>query len=234
MKFKSVYKSCFWAKTDIWGNLLDKKFLKVKWAKILKILANKKKKRYQKFCKNHNLLKPIMRSNHIYKYPYWFFKNSLLNKTCIRRFYGDINSKIFKNLCFNKTPKSLIQLLESRLDINLYRLGFFKSIFKSQQAILHGKVFVNKKLVTFDHFLLKPGDLVEFCPKFRTSVQKDILIRRSCMFYSNRLKLKPTPWYIHTDYSSLSFIVSGKVNLLLFYPFKIEFDEVLNSSKYLY
>ena len=236
MRFKPKYKSCFWTKTDIWGNLLKKRgFLKPKWERLLGSLISKKRRRYQKLCKNYSLLKPSSRPNQPYKYPRWDFRNSLSNRLSLRRFYGDLSYTFFKKIAYRtKTINNFVQILESRLDITLYRLGFFSSIFESRQAVLHGKVLVNGKKIIFDHFLLKFGDIVEFCPSYRVILQNNILLRRKNIEYLFRLKVHPTPMWIQTDYSNLSFIVIGKINLTIFYPFYLELDEILCSSKYRY
>lgn len=237
MKFKSIYRSCFWCKTDIGGELLKKKksFLRIKWDKLLGILSSRKRRRHQRLCRNHNLLRPTSRANLPYKFPRWAFKNSLSNRICIKRFYGDFKNRTFKRMCKKVTGvNELIRLLEARLDINLYRLGFFPSIYESQQAILHGKILVNGSLRTLDHLCLKSGDLVEFCPKYRGGLKSRVLSRRKGVDYLDRLKLKPTPNWIQTDYSSLSFVFCGKVDASVFYPFRAELDEILNSVKYRY
>ena len=233
MRFKPRYKSCLWTKTDIWGNLLKKRGLsRVKWDRLLGSLISKKRRRYQRLCKNYNLLKPPTRPNQSYKYPRWDFRNSLSNKLSLRRFYGDLSDTYLKKICQTKTIKDLIQVLEGRLDITLYRLGFFSSIFESRQVILHGKVLVNGRKAPFDHLPLRRGDIVEFCPLYKVVLRDKILSRRKNIEYLFRMKLYPTPAWIHTDYPSLSFIVSGEVNLTIFYPFYIELDGILCSSKY--
>ncbi len=210
-------------------------FLRLKWDRILGILSSKKRRRYQKLCKNYDLLQPPSRPNQPYKFPKWYFKNSLSNNICIRRFYGDLRFKFFKSMCVKtKTVRGLMNCLESRLDINLFRLGFFSSIFESKQAILHGKVLVNGVKVTYDHYLLQPGDIIEFCPKFRPSLKARMVARRKNINYSDKLKLRPTPAWIHTDYSNLSFILFCNTDSSVFYPFRVDFDGVLNSSKYSY
>lgn len=236
MRFKSRFKSCLWTKTDLWGNLVKKRsvLLKIKWDRLISILQGKKRRRYQKLCKNYNYTTPYTRPNQPYKFPRWDFRNSLSNKLCIRRFYGDLSVKYLKRICRVKNSKYLIKSLENRLDINLYRLGFFNSIFESRQAILHNKVLVNGKRINFDHFLLKPGDLIEFCPFYRKILRADILARRNNINYLDRFKLKPTPSWIHTDYCSLSFIVHGKTNLSLFYPFRVRLDDVVSAINYDY
>lgn len=237
MRFKSTYKSCFWSKTDIWGCLLKKKtsFLHAKWDRLLGGLTSRRRRRHQKLCKNYDLLRPTSRPNQPYKFPKWHFRNSLSNNVCIRRFYGDLRLSSLRSLCDKtKTVDALMTRLESRLDINLVRLGFFSSVFESKQAVLHGKVLVNGLKITFDHYILKRGDIVEFCPRFRAKLKSRIIARRKNISYSDRLRLKPTPFGIQTDYSNLSFILLRETSTSVFYPFRADFDEVLNSSKYRY
>ena len=51
--------------------------------------------------------------------------------------------------------------LEKRLDVTLYRLGVFHSIFYSCQAILHNKIIVNGKFINNGNSMLRKGDFVE-------------------------------------------------------------------------
>nr|YP_009672629.1 ribosomal protein S4 [Dictyopteris divaricata]QDB64114.1 ribosomal protein S4 [Dictyopteris divaricata] len=236
MKFKARYKSCLWSKTDIWGGLLKRRnsFLRVKWDRIIGTLISKKRRRHQRLCKDYRLVKPSSRPNQPYKFPRWAFRNSLSNRLCLRRFYGDLSSKTVQRLCRIKKNKKFIRSLESRLDINLYRLGFLGSVYESKQAILHGKVLVNGRKITFDQFLLQSGDIVEFSSNFRSSIRSGILSRRCGINYVDRLRVHPTPDWLHTDYCSLSFIFVGDITFSMFYPFRVEFDEIRCSSRYKY
>ena len=236
MKFKTRYKSCLWSRTDIWGDLIRRKntFLKVKWDRMIGVLASKKRRRYQQLCKNYNLVRPEMRPNQPYKFPRWAFRNSLSNRVCLRRFYGDLNHHSLYKLARGKTLNQFVEVLEMRLDINLYRLGFFTSIFESRQAILHRKVLVNGQIVNSGAYLLQSGDLVEFCPTFRNYIKSRFIGSRQKTSYIQRPKIKPTPFWIHTDYASLSFIVRGGATLCIFYPFRVELDNILFSLKYGY
>ena len=62
-------------------------------------------------------------------------------------------------------PENLVTLLESRLDVVVYRCRFFPSFYSCKQAINHGKVFVNKSQVRITGHLLKPGDLIQVVPR---------------------------------------------------------------------
>ena len=61
-------------------------------------------------------------------------------------------------------PENLVTLLESRLDVVVYRCKFFPSFYSCKQAINHGKVFVNHSQVRITGHLLKPGDLIQVLP----------------------------------------------------------------------
>ena len=58
-------------------------------------------------------------------------------------------------------PENLITLLESRLDVVLYRCRFFPSFSSCKQAINHGKILVNHRQVRIAGHLLKAGDLIQ-------------------------------------------------------------------------
>lgn len=236
MKFKSRYKSCSWARKDVWGTLLQKKhtFLRVKWDRIMAILSSRKRRRGQNLCKDYSLVKPTSRPNQVYKYPRWGFRNSLSNRLCARRFYGDVSHKSFRKLCKVNSVEQLAQSLESRLDINLYRLKFFPSIYSSRQAILHGKILVNSKKITFGHFSLKFGDIVEFCPTFRSFVRTQFLSRSKNQHFRNRLRLEFSSQWIVSDYSNLSFVVNGSIKPFLYYPYRFDLDELISYANYGY
>lgn len=63
----------------------------------------------------------------------------------------------------------LVCIFVGCLDVILYRLVFFRSIFHSRQAIQHNKVFVNGKYIKNSNFTLHKDDFVEFCPMQRSS-----------------------------------------------------------------
>ena len=79
--------------------------------------------------------------------------------------YG-ILEKQFRNL-FEKansapgiTGEILLQLLESRLDNVVFRLGIAKSRAAARQFVGHKHIVVNGKVVNIPSYLVKPGDLI--------------------------------------------------------------------------
>jgi len=89
----------------------------------------------------------------------------LREKQKVRRIYG-ILEKQFRNY-FEKadrikgvTGENLLQLLESRLDNTVYRLGFAQSRNQARQLVRHRHFIVNGRLVDIPSFSLKPGDII--------------------------------------------------------------------------
>jgi small subunit ribosomal protein S4 len=58
------------------------------------------------------------------------------------------------------TGETLLQMLETRLDNVVYRLGFANSRGAARQLVSHGHVTVNNRKVDVSSFNLKPGDAV--------------------------------------------------------------------------
>jgi ribosomal protein S4 len=89
-----------------------------------------------------------------------------LNRLKLRRFYGNISKRKFKQLFresmlnSNFLGKSFICLLETRLDVLLYRTNFFKSIFSARQYIFHQGIYVNGILLYKPNFKIKLFDFV--------------------------------------------------------------------------
>lgn len=59
-----------------------------------------------------------------------------------------------------KTGDVLLQLLESRLDNVIFRLGIARSRAGARQLVTHRHIIVNGNVVNIPSYLLKPGDLV--------------------------------------------------------------------------
>jgi len=58
------------------------------------------------------------------------------------------------------TGETLLQLLETRLDNVVYRLGFANSRNAARQMVCHGHVAVNGRKVNVSSYTLRPGDEV--------------------------------------------------------------------------
>ncbi|GAA0188383.1 30S ribosomal protein S4 [Fulvivirga kasyanovii] len=89
----------------------------------------------------------------------------LMEKQKAKYTYG-VLEKQFANLFDKASRKSgitgeiLLQLLESRLDNTVFRLGIAPSRRAARQLVLHKHIVVNGSIVNIPSFSLKPGDTV--------------------------------------------------------------------------
>src|SRR4030081_2049671 len=63
------------------------------------------------------------------------------------------------------TGETLLQMLETRLDNVVYRLGFANSRNSARQLVSHGHVTVNTRKVNVASYNLKPGDVISIKEK---------------------------------------------------------------------
>jgi small subunit ribosomal protein S4 len=89
----------------------------------------------------------------------------LLEKQKAKYTYGVLERQ-FRNL-FEKASRSkgitgevLLQLLESRLDNIVYRMGLAKSRAGARQLVLHRHVTVDGKVVNIPSYTVKPGQII--------------------------------------------------------------------------
>ena len=83
------------------------------------------------------------------------------------------------------TGANLMQILESRLDNVVFRLGFAKTRKEARQIVTHGHIMVNGKRVDIPSYRVRPGDLVSVRPK-----SKELLVIKSALV-SNEGRLVP-------------------------------------------
>lgn len=89
----------------------------------------------------------------------------LMEKQKAKYTYG-LLEKQFRNLFEKAASKSgvtgevLLQLLESRLDNTIFRMGLSNSRRGARQMVSHKHVMVNGVLTNIPSYLLKPGDVV--------------------------------------------------------------------------
>lgn len=67
------------------------------------------------------------------------------------------------------TGHHLAQLLETRLDNVVYRLGFVKSRAAARQAVTHGHITVNGKRMSIPSAFVQSGDAIAVHERSRTS-----------------------------------------------------------------
>lgn len=92
------------------------------------------------------------------------YKTRMLKAWKLRKFYGNLTHHELKRLCFKAYKykgdvlKKFLWLLESRIDIILYRVGIVTSIFEARQFINHKNIKVNNIIVDKRSYNLLPND----------------------------------------------------------------------------
>ncbi len=94
------------------------------------------------------------------------YGTQLRMKQMIRRYYG-VLEKQFRNYYAKaerlkgSTGGNLLQLLESRLDNVVYRMGFAATRAEARQLVNHKAILVNGCAINIPSYQVKPGDIVE-------------------------------------------------------------------------
>lgn len=79
-----------------------------------------------------------------------------------RRFYHEASRQK------GATGVVLLQMLESRLDNLVYRMGFACTRREARQLVSHGAIYVNGRCVTVASYLVKPGDQISIRERCKT------------------------------------------------------------------
>lgn len=98
----------------------------------------------------------------------------LREKQKVKRFYGITESQMVKY--FNRadsmagiTGENLLQLLESRFDNVVYRMGFAASRAEARQLVTHGHFQLNDRNANIPSQIITIGDVIEIKAKSRSS-----------------------------------------------------------------
>lgn len=90
----------------------------------------------------------------------------LREKQKLKQMYG-VLEKQFRNYYMKASSKKgatgllLLQMLETRLDNVVYRMGFSRTRAEARQLVSHKSIVVNGKLVNIASYQVKAGDTVE-------------------------------------------------------------------------
>jgi small subunit ribosomal protein S4 len=98
------------------------------------------------------------------------YGTQLREKQKARRFYGVLEKQFesyFEEAARRQgiTGENLLQILESRLDNVVYRLGFAASRPESRQLVRHGHFYVNGKKVDIPSYKVRIGDVISIREK---------------------------------------------------------------------
>lgn len=165
------------------------------------------------------------------------FLNNLLSKQRFSLFYGHLTDKTIKKLIKNSkfstrtkkipSPKILLNLLENRLCVILYRSHFATSIRNAKLLIQHGHIKVNNKIVTFSNYLVKNGDLISVN---KSASSKKVI--KNNLYNSNFWPLPPK--YLQINYKTFQLIIIENCNTFnthVFFPFWLDINNLINYHK---
>lgn len=109
------------------------------------------------------------------------------------RFFYNMSERQFRNLFDEASKKTgatgavFLQLLESRLDNVVYRMGIASTRRQARQFVAHRHIVVNGKRVDIPSYRVEPGDVIEV----HTSARKNEFIRENL---ESRRRGKQLPW----------------------------------------
>ena len=126
----------------------------------------------------------------------------LREKQKVKRIYGLLERQFrnyYKKASSKKgnTGESLLQLLESRLDNVVYRMGFAVTRPQARQLVSHRGVSVNGKPVNLPSYHVKAGDVISLTEK----AQRQLRVQES-MTLSQEMDLAPA--WIEVDAKKFS------------------------------
>lgn len=128
------------------------------------------------------------------------YGSRLLEKQKLRAFYGVAERQMRRYVEEAQrrpgpTGTNLLQILETRLDAIVFRLGFAPSIWAARQLVGHGHVLVNGRRVDIPSYQVAAGQTVTLSEKIKKSPQISI--------WKERGSIAP-PAYLQLDYDNMS------------------------------
>ena len=128
----------------------------------------------------------------------------LREKQKARRYYGVLEGQFhhYFEMAERKagiTGENLLQILESRLDNVVYRLGFAMSRPEARQLVVHGHFTVNGKKVNIPSYLVSAGDVIAVQQKSKQSEKFKVVAEANAT--------RPVPAWLEVDRENQS----GKV-----------------------
>ena len=120
------------------------------------------------------------------------YATQLREKQKVKRIYGLLERQFrnyYKKASTKKgnTGENLLQLLETRLDNVVYRMGFAITRPSARQLVSHRGVLVNGKSVNLPSYQIKAGDSIELSEK----AQKQLRVQES-LTVSQQMDLSPS------------------------------------------
>ena len=129
------------------------------------------------------------------------FGTQLKAKQKLKGYYANLSERQFHKVydeavrMTGDSSENLIDLLERRLDMVVYRAKFVPTIFAARQFVSHGHVKVNGRRVTIASIRLKAGDTIELTDKAKGL---------ATVLEAVQLAERDTPDYIEVDHKGMT------------------------------
>lgn len=122
---------------------------------------------------------------------YSFFKTLLEERKKCSLAYGCLNKKGMQKI-FQQAKKfegkfdeNFVKIVESRLDVALFRICFFPTLFSARQWVNHGHILVNNSVIKLPGYMLKGGDIITVAPDKRNALKRKI-----SLFIAEKIKIR--------------------------------------------
>ena len=105
--------------------------------------------------------------------------------------YGCLNRKQMQKIFLQakkfegKFDENFVKIAESRLDIALFRICFFPTLFSARQSVNHGHILVNNSVINLPGYQLKGGDIITVAPDKKSVVKRGI-----SLFIAEKIKIR--------------------------------------------
>lgn len=232
-RFKPFYKQFLKLRENVQNRKKLLKFKSKKWEKFIyyyKKKLNKTKKFNLTYDQSRYIASTYPSKNNSYKKR---FKKTLNSSKSFRLFYGNISKtfmkKQIKKVFHKKSNKTknfkilFIKLFEQRLDTILYRSKFCISLRNAKQLIIHGKVFVNQKLIKIPSYLIKIGDLISINSNYYKLIENNL----------KNTEIWPIPpKYLLINYKTLEILFNGNIeytNPSTNFTFHLNIEKILSN-----
>ena len=129
----------------------------------------------------------------------------LREKQKVKRMYGMLERQFrrYFNIAQKAkgvTGQQLLEMLERRLDNELYRMGFATSRREGRQIVGHRATMVNGRLVNIPSYQIKVGDVIQLAPQRKGQAER---IKQNL----ERTKTRPVPAWLQVDTEQLKGVV---------------------------
>lgn len=111
------------------------------------------------------------------------YGSRLTEKQKLRAFYGVAERQMQRYVAEamrrqGPTGTNLLQILETRLDALVYRLGLAPTIWSARQVVGHGHVLVDGKRVDIPSYQVRPGQTIKLTERMQRSRQVAVWTER--------------------------------------------------------